>query len=98
MAARGLRGIDGARGPRFNQSSLVLEAAVAGRGIALAKATLAEADLAAGRLVKLAEIDQPIEFAYYLVYPAERRQWQKCAAFREWIIAEAKGSTDALPR
>lgn len=98
LRAARVSGVDWRRGPRFNQSSLVLEAAVAGRGIALAKATLAAADLAAGRLVKLAEIDQPIEFAYYLVYPAERRQWQKCAAFRDWIMAEAKGSPEGQPR
>ena len=98
LRAARISGVDWRRGPRFNQSSLVLEAALNGRGIALAKATLAEADIAAGRLVKLAEIDQPIEFAYYLVYPAERRQWTKCAAFREWILAEAKGSTEPAPR
>ena len=35
-AARGIKGVDGARGPRFNQSSLVIEAAMNGRGVALA--------------------------------------------------------------
>ncbi|MCA6321244.1 MAG: transcriptional regulator GcvA, partial [Phenylobacterium sp.] len=51
LAARSVRGVDGARGPRFNQSSLVIEAAVNGRGVALAKRTLAQDDLDAGRLV-----------------------------------------------
>ena len=50
LAARGLRGVDGLRGPRFNQSSLVIEAAANGRGVALAKRTLAQADLDEGRL------------------------------------------------
>jgi len=94
LRAARLSGVDWRRGPRFNQSSMVLEAAVAGRGVALAKATLAAADLAAGRIVKLAEIDQPVEFAYYLVYPAERRQSAKCNAFREWVSAEAKATTE----
>ncbi|MBI2254023.1 MAG: transcriptional regulator GcvA [Proteobacteria bacterium] len=98
LRAARVSGVDWRRGPRFNQSSLVLEAAVAGRGIALAKATLAEADLAAGKLTRLAEIDQPIEFAYYLVYPAERRQLPKCAAFREWIMTEARGPVGASTR
>jgi LysR family glycine cleavage system transcriptional activator len=40
LAARGVKGVDGQRGPRFNQSSLVIEAAVGGRGVALAKPTL----------------------------------------------------------
>ena len=51
LAARGVKGVDGTRGPRFNQSSLVIEAAVGGRGVALAKRTLAQDDLDAGRLV-----------------------------------------------
>jgi LysR family glycine cleavage system transcriptional activator len=64
----------------------------------LAKATLAAADLAAGRIVKLADIDQPVEFAYYLVYPAERRQSAKCNAFREWVGAEAKAAANGVSR
>ena len=51
LAARGIKKVDGNRGPRFNQSSLVIEAAVNGRGVALAKQTLAQADIDAGRLV-----------------------------------------------
>src|SRR6185312_16741519 len=51
LAARQIKGVDGTRGPRFNQSSLVIEAAAGGRGVALAKRSLALADLEAGRLV-----------------------------------------------
>ena len=51
LTARGIKGVDGARGPRFSQSSLVIESAVNGRGVALAKRALAQADLDAGRLV-----------------------------------------------
>jgi LysR family glycine cleavage system transcriptional activator len=90
LRAARISGIDWRRGPRFNQSSLVLEAAVAGRGVALAKSTLAAADLAAGRIVRLADTDQPVEFAHYLVYPPEHRQSRKFGAFRDWILAEAK--------
>ncbi len=90
LRAARVSGVDWRRGPRFNQSSLVLEAAVAGRGVALAKASLAEADLAAGRLVRLADLDQPVEFAHYLVYPAEHRQTRKVAVFREWILTETR--------
>ena len=45
LRAAGVTHIDTARGPRFNQSSLVIEAAVLGRGVALAKAALAAEDL-----------------------------------------------------
>jgi LysR family glycine cleavage system transcriptional activator len=67
LTARGVKGVDGARGPRFNQSSLVIEAAVAGRGVALAKGALAQADIDAGRLVAplaAADASTPLDFAY----------------------------------
>ena len=51
LRAAGVQGVDAIRGPHFSQSSLVLEAAVLGRGVALAKATIAAADLAAGKVV-----------------------------------------------
>ena len=92
LRAARVTGVDWRRGARFNQSSLVLEAAIAGRGVALAKASLAAADIAAGRLVRLADLDQPVEFAHYLVYPPENRQTRKVTAFREWILAEARKS------
>src|SRR5436189_173790 len=37
LRAAGVSDVDHTRGPRFNQSSLVLEAAILGRGVALAK-------------------------------------------------------------
>ena len=37
LKARNVRGVETARGVRFNQSALVIDAAVAGRGVALAK-------------------------------------------------------------
>lgn len=88
LKAAGIRGVDWRRGQRFNQSALVLEAAAAGRGIALAKAMLAEQDLAAGRLARLDDREHPVEFAYFLVYPRERSGSAKFAAFREWLFAE----------
>ena len=65
LKAAGIAGIDAARGLHFNQASLVLEAAIAGRGAALAKARLAEDDLRAGRLVRLFDVSQPVAFGCY---------------------------------
>ena len=48
FAARGIRRTDVERGLRFNQSSLAIEAAVGGKGLALAKRQLALRDLADG--------------------------------------------------
>ncbi len=97
LAARGVKGVDGARGPRFNQSSLVIEAAVNGRGVALAKRTLAQADLDAGRLVQpFAEDATAVDFAYFIVHPKAKARLKQVRAFTGWVLAEAEAHEKAL--
>ncbi len=97
LAARGLRDVDGARGPRFNQSSLVIEAAVGGRGVALAKGTLAQADLDAGRLVApLSSSTTTLDLAYHLVYPKAKGRLKQVRAFTGWVKAEAEAHEAGL--
>jgi LysR family glycine cleavage system transcriptional activator len=96
LAARGVKGVDGARGPRFNQSSLVIEAAVGGRGVALAKRTLAQADLDAGRLIVPLQIATAVDFAYYLVHPKTKGRLPQVKAFIAWITAQAATHEAAL--
>jgi len=86
FAARGHRREDGERGLRFNQSGLALEAAVAGKGLVLAKRQLALRDLNEGRLVApLAEAEDPVGFAYWLVWPRGRRFEPAQSAFLAWL-------------
>jgi LysR family glycine cleavage system transcriptional activator len=94
LRAAGIGDVNPGQGPRFNQSSLVLEAAIAGQGVALAKAQLAEADLRAGRLVRPFGAAQPVDFAYYFVSPHNRRALPKVEAFRQWLRREASGAAD----
>jgi LysR family glycine cleavage system transcriptional activator len=96
LAARGVRGLDANRGPRFNQSSLVIEAAVSGRGVALAKRTLAQDDLDAARL--LAPMPDPtiVDFAYFLVHPKVKGRLPQVKAFIGWIREEAQTHEAAL--
>jgi LysR family glycine cleavage system transcriptional activator len=59
---------DVARGPRFSSSDLVLQAAVQGAGLALARGRLAERDLATGVLVRpLGEAQLVLPDAYWIV-------------------------------
>ncbi len=93
LAARGVAGVDPGRGPRFNQAILVLEAALSGQGVALAKQAVAQADLAAGRLVApFADGSTPIDFAYWLVWPNGRHLSPDVRAFIKWLKAEARAS------
>ncbi|HEX7760613.1 MAG TPA: transcriptional regulator GcvA [Caulobacteraceae bacterium] len=96
LAARSVKGVDGNRGPRFNQSSLVIEAAVGGRGVALAKRTLAQDDLDAGRLVAPLQIATAVDFAYHVVHPKAKGRLPQVKAFVSWITGEAAMHEAAL--
>ncbi|HTK36362.1 MAG TPA: transcriptional regulator GcvA [Caulobacteraceae bacterium] len=89
LTARGIKGVDGTRGPRFNQSSLVIEAAMNGRGVALAKRTLAQADIDAGRLVAPLQINTAVDFAYFVVHPKAKGRLPQVKAFVKWMEAQA---------
>jgi LysR family glycine cleavage system transcriptional activator len=93
LRAAGVEGVDATRGPRFGQSSLVLEAAAFGHGITLAKAALAAGDLAARRVVRLFEMSIPVAFAYYLVRADAKATWPKLTAFCDWLREQAGRAT-----
>lgn len=96
LAARQVKGVDGARGPRFNQSSLVIEAAAGGRGVALAKRALAQADLDSGRLVAPLQDATAVDFAYFVVHPKAKGRLPQVKAFVSWITAQAAAHEVAL--
>lgn len=89
LKAAGAKNVDAARGPRFNQSAMAIEAAASGRGVALAKRTLAQADLDAGRLAAPFTTSTPIEFAYWIVHPPGRARSRAARAFIAWALDQA---------
>ena len=74
----------------------MIEAAVGGRGVALAKRTLAQDDLDAGRLVLPMPIATSVDFAYYVVHPKAKGRLPQVKAFVAWITAEAATHEAAL--
>jgi len=90
-------GVDDAevdRGPRFNQASLVIESAILGRGVALAKSALASADILAGRLVRPIAAESPVDFAYWFVAPRAKLNLPKVVYFRDWLRRQVGDETD----
>jgi len=78
------------RGLRINNSAAVLQAAIDGHGIALARSIMARDDLAAGRLVRLfPKIALASRLAYYVVYRPECADLPRLVAFRDWLVSEA---------
>jgi len=78
------------RGMQINNSAAVLQAAVEGHGVALARSVMAHDDLASGRLVRLfPDIRFASALAYYVIYRPECANLPKLTAFRDWLLAEA---------
>lgn len=89
LKAAGVAVSEGQAALHFNQTSLAIEAAIAGRGVALAKRTIAQADLKAGRLVRPFGHVYPVDFAHYLVCPEAKKDLPKVSRFMNWLRAEA---------
>lgn len=88
LRAAGAKAVDAARGPRFGQPDLALQAAMDGAGVALGWRYLAAGDIAAGRLIQPFSLTLPLRAAFYLVYPEVNAARRKIAAFRDWLLKE----------
>ncbi|GAA4497148.1 transcriptional regulator GcvA [Pseudaeromonas paramecii] len=74
------------QGPIFSHSTMVIQAAVHGQGVALGHSVLAQPELAAGRLVCPFEQVLVSKNAYYLVCQENQADLGKIAAFRAWML------------
>jgi LysR family glycine cleavage system transcriptional activator len=90
FAARGVKDAPAVT-RRFTDSSMLVEAATRGQGVAIARWSLAEGELELGHLVQpFPRVPLlPTESSYYLVGPRESLRKPHVAAFREWVRAEA---------
>ena len=76
------------RGTSFNDSSHLLQAAIEGQGVCLARRTLIGNDLRNNVLVKLFDVEVPAPRKFYLVYLPRMRDSAKLTRFRSWLQAE----------
>lgn len=86
-------------GAMFNQTALALDAALAGQGVALACRAFVASDIAAGRLVQVAEPTIRIEPDYYLVRKRSTSPRKAADAVWEWclerlLLPEMKSASD----
>ena len=80
--------VDASRGLSFTPSHLVIDAAIDGLGVALAKDSWVEQDLRAGRLVRPFGVALPVESAYFMVFPKHRAGDVRIATFVDWVRSE----------
>ncbi len=90
LRAAGVTDVDWTRGPGFSDSSMVIEAAAAGQGVALAHCWLAAADLESGRIVRPFGPSMPSRYAYYVVSPLALAERRRVRLFRAWLLEEAE--------
>ncbi len=76
------------RGVLYQDSSNLLQAAIDGQGVVLTRRSLAMHEIAAGRLVRLFDIDGPSPWQYYFVCQRHMLQAPRVKAFREWVFGE----------
>jgi LysR family glycine cleavage system transcriptional activator len=89
LGAKHVAGVDGRRGPRFEHHQMVLQAAIAGLGVAVLPAFLCADELASGAIVEaFADTRVPTGKGYWLVYPERRRELPALVAFRAWLLAQ----------
>jgi LysR family glycine cleavage system transcriptional activator len=85
-----------AHGPVIDRASLLIDAAVDGQGIALARTTLAAWDMIQGRLIKPIDLSLRMSNTYWIVCPEAVANLPKVATFRTWMLAEAAADARRL--
>lgn len=78
------------QGPIFSHTSMVLQAAVHGQGVALGHSVLAQPEIEAGRLVCPFSDVLVSKNAYYLVCREEQYELGKISVFRDWMLSLVK--------
>src|SRR6201991_1789066 len=78
-------------GVTFDMVFMTIQAAIDGLGVAMGRTSYVQDDIAKGRLVVPFNIALPAETGFYLVSPEGAAEPPKLKAFRQWLVASAKG-------
>lgn len=84
----GIENADVTHGSVLNRASMVIDAAINGQGVALARTALAACDLINGRLVRPFADSLPLSKTYWIISPKATSGLPKRPS-RDWLLAEA---------
>lgn len=96
LALAGAPEVDWRGGQQFSNVYLAIEAAIAGRGVALGERALVLDELATGRLVKPFDVELLSPFSQWILTLPEKADRPDIRKFRNWLIAQA--DADGLQR
>jgi DNA-binding transcriptional LysR family regulator len=90
----GVKHIDGQHGPRFEEFHMVIQAAIAGLGLAMLPRFLIQEEFSSGRLV--VAVNRPVisDQGYYLVHPERKGDLYKVCVFKEWLLGQCRRDAD----
>jgi LysR family glycine cleavage system transcriptional activator len=86
------------RGPIFNDASHMLQAAIEGQGIGLARRSYLGEDVKNGLLVPLFGVSVPSPRRFFLVYPPRLKDSPKLGLFRRFIRDEVESDRQRIAR
>lgn len=89
LDAAGAPQVDAAIAQQFTTTHLAVEAALAGRGVALAQLALVADELKTGRLVRPFELALPSPYAHWVLSLPEKADQPAIRRFRNWLAEEA---------
>lgn len=81
---------------KFGQSNMVIQAALAGRGLALGRSALVVDEILAGNLVIPIKSAFPSGFGHYLITAKSRPSTPNVDAFRDWIKQKAAECNETI--
>ena len=91
-----VKGINVNHGPIFSHSTMVLQAAIHGQGIALANSVLAKPDIDSGRLICPFNEVLVSKNSFYVVCRENQLEIGKIAAFRDWMLDTVEEEQDNI--
>jgi LysR family glycine cleavage system transcriptional activator len=92
----GIEEVNVNHGPIFSHTTMVLQAAVHGQGVALGNNVLAQPEVDAGRLVSPFDEMLLSKNAFYVVCHESQADTGRIATFRDWMIAKAASEQEEL--
>ena len=97
LNAIGAKGVNPRRGIICGDRNAMLQAALEGQGVALASQVFVANELAAGRLMKVFDVEVASPFAIYAVCLPRRLDDPMVMGAIDWLVREAQLSGDAYP-
>jgi LysR family glycine cleavage system transcriptional activator len=80
----------------FNNSAMMVEAAIAGMGVMIGRSALVAHHLRDGRLVSLFDCRRPADFSYYVVCPEASAENPRIQVFMDWLQQIAQKDQTAM--